>query len=172
MASDVPVEIASAIQSASIKRHPSPRHDLNPSTTMSEKQPVHLDDHPDPDASSDVAEDEIPISILRPIPRRNTMPPLPDLRFEQSYLKSIEKAGSWQKVLWITFRDHVVMCFAQGLVYSLLISGWKHWNRSSKFHGRNIGARIRRWWWDVNKWAYPNDGRGWNLGNQKFTRNS
>lgn len=35
------------------------------------------------------------------------MPPLPDLRFEQSYLKSIEKAEGWKGVMWITFRDQV-----------------------------------------------------------------
>jgi hypothetical protein len=107
MDSNIPVEIASTLQGASIKRHPSPRHDLNPSTAASQKQPVTLDSHPDPDARSDVAEDEIPISVLNPVPRRNNMPPLPDLRFEQSYLKSIEGAESWQGVLWITLKDQV-----------------------------------------------------------------
>ncbi|KAF2120236.1 hypothetical protein BDV96DRAFT_610250 [Lophiotrema nucula] len=155
MSQNIAAEITSAIQGASINRHPSPRHDLNPSTAASEKQPVSLEEHPDPDASSDVAEDEIPLSILRPIPRRQTMPPLPDLRFEQSYLKSIEKAEGWGGVLWITFRDQVVMCFAQGVMWTLLLSGWRHWNRSSKFYGHSIGARIRRWWWDVNKWTIP-----------------
>lgn len=107
MQSQVPGEITSLLQGASINRHPSPRHDLNPSTALSEKQPVHIDPHADPDADSDVAEDEIPLSVLEPLPRRQNMPPLPDLRFEQSYLKSIAKAESWQGVLWITFRDQV-----------------------------------------------------------------
>lgn len=107
MDSNIPSEIASTIQAASIRRHPSPRHDLNPSTSVSEKQPVRLEEHPDPDSASIVGEDEIPISVLRPVPRRNTMPPLPDLRFEQSYLKSIERAESWKGVLWITLRDQV-----------------------------------------------------------------
>ena len=107
MTSNIPSEIASTIQAASIKRHPSPRHDLNPSTAASEKQPVTLDEHPDPDSASIVGEDEIPISVLNPVPRRNTMPPLPDLRFEQSYLKSIERAEGWKGVLWITLRDQV-----------------------------------------------------------------
>lgn len=102
--SNAPVEIASAIQSASINRHPSPRRDFNPSTAASQKQPVTIACSP---AESNVAEDEIPLSILRPMPRRATMPPLPDLRFEQSYLKSIEGAKSWKGVLWITFRDQV-----------------------------------------------------------------
>lgn len=105
MDSNLPSEIASTLQGASINRHPSPRHDLNPSTAASEKLPVTLDRHTDLD--DDVAEDEIPISVLNPVPRRQAMPPLPDLRFEQSYLKSIEQAESWQGVAWITLRDQV-----------------------------------------------------------------
>jgi DNA repair and recombination protein RAD54B len=107
MDSDVPGEIASTLQGASINRHPSVRHDLNPSTAASEKQPVTLDSYPDPDADSDIAEDEIPVSVLNPVPRKQNMPPLPDLRFEQSYLKSIESAESWQGVAWITLKDQV-----------------------------------------------------------------
>lgn len=107
MDSDFPTEIASTIQGVSVNRHPSPRHDLNPSTAASEKQPVTFNAHPDTDALSDLVEEEIPISVLDPDPRRNTMPPLPDLRFEQSYLKSIEQAQGWQGVLWITLRDQV-----------------------------------------------------------------
>ena len=109
MASDIPAEITSVLQGASINRHPSPRHDLNPSTAASGKQPVRLDTHPDPDSLSDLGEDEIPASALHPVPRRQNMPPLPDLRFEQSYLKSIETAESWQGVAWITVRDQVLV---------------------------------------------------------------
>ncbi|KAF1952176.1 DUF1770-domain-containing protein [Byssothecium circinans] len=169
MASDAPVEIGSTLQSASIKRHPSPRHDLNPSTAASEKQPVHLSSHADPDADSDVAEDEIPISVLRPIPRRNTMPPLPDLRFEQSYLKSIEAAESWKSVAWITVRDQVIMCFAQGVLWTLILNGWRHWNRSSQFSGKTVGAKIRRWWWGVNNWKIPGDA-GKKMAKQHYAR--
>ncbi|OCK85070.1 DUF1770-domain-containing protein [Lepidopterella palustris CBS 459.81] len=156
MASDAPMEIASAIQSASINRHASVRHDLNPSTAASKKEPVTLSSSP---AQSDVAEDEIPLSALHPVPRRNTMPPLPDLRFEQSYLKSIESATSWQSILWITFRDQVALAFIQGAVWTLVLSGWRHWNRSSQFSGRSVGSRIRRWWWGVNNWTVP-EGKG------------
>jgi hypothetical protein len=106
MQSDIPGEITSAIQFGSIERHPSPRHDLNPSTAASARQPVYLDDNHS-DVDSDVAQDEIPISVLNPVPRKQNMPPLPDLRFEQSYLKSIEQAESWKGVAWITLRDQV-----------------------------------------------------------------
>ena len=102
--SSIPIEIAGIIQAASLNRHPDPRHDINPSTAASKKVPVALDSTDD---ISDVDEDEIPASVLRPVPRRQTLPPLPDLRFEQSYLRSIEKAESWGAISWITFRDQV-----------------------------------------------------------------
>ncbi|KAL5117993.1 hypothetical protein ACEQ8H_004138 [Pleosporales sp. CAS-2024a] len=155
MASDVPAEIASTLQGASINRHPSPRHDVNPSTAASEKQPVTLHTHPDLDDDSDLAQDEIPASILRPLPRKQNMPPLPDLRFEQSYLKSIESAESWKGVLWITLKDQVIFCFAQGVLWTLVLSGWRHWNQSAKLSGKGVGAKIRRWWWGVNDWKIP-----------------
>ncbi|KAF2271866.1 DUF1770-domain-containing protein [Westerdykella ornata] len=171
MAADAPIEIASLLQSASIKRNPSPAHDLNPSTAASEKQPVRLSPHADLDDVHDAAEDEIPISLLDPIHRRTTMPPLPDMRFEQSYLKSIEKAGSWQGVLWITLRDQVVMCFMQGVLWNLLVHGWRYFNRSSKFSGRSIGARLRRWWWGVNKWSIPSE-KGYGSAARTLARNA
>ena len=54
-----------------------------------------------------VLDDATPALKVDPLPRSKTMPPLPDLRFEQSYLKSIEHAQSWKGVLWITLRDQV-----------------------------------------------------------------
>ncbi|TLD27476.1 DUF1770-domain-containing protein [Venturia nashicola] len=146
---DIPMNIASTIQSASLNRNPDPRHDLNPSTAASTKEPVTLHD----DASSDL-EDEIPLSALRPTPRRHDMPPLPDLRFEQSYLKSIEHAGGWLGVGYITVRDQVVLPLVQGTVWSLALFGWRHWNRASQLSGASIGARVRRWWWGVNNWDF------------------
>ena len=96
------VEIASTIQSASIKRHPSPAHDVNPSTSASTKKPV------EPVSPTSVSsENSIPESALKPAPRRANLPPLPDLRFEQSYLASIKSAETWWAIAWITGRDHV-----------------------------------------------------------------
>lgn len=105
---DAAIQVAETIQTAHINYAPSAAHDLNPSTAASRKQPVRLDSSPDPsDVPSDVEEDEIPLSILRPEPRRNQLPPLPDLRFEQSYLASIQGAEGWQMVTYITLRDQV-----------------------------------------------------------------
>lgn len=103
MASDIPIQIAETIQTAHIKRDPSPRHDLNPSTAASKKVPLELDEVHDADD-----DDDIPYSALRPRSRSTHLPPMPDLRFEQSYLHSIAAADTHWKVAWITIRDQVL----------------------------------------------------------------
>jgi len=145
MSSSLPLEIASTLQTASINRHPDPRHDLNPSTAASKKQPVAISSSTDDEDMSDVDEDEIPISMLRPIPRRQTLPPLPDLRFEQSYLRSIEKASGRMAVGWITFRDHVIFPLLTGTLWELGMTGFRYWNRTTQASGNSVGVRIRRW---------------------------
>ncbi|KAI2466996.1 DUF1770-domain-containing protein [Annulohypoxylon bovei var. microspora] len=178
MASSIPTQIAETIQTAHIQRAPSPRHDLNPSTSASEKQPVRLarrrqhhrrsrrssaddiddvDDVDDLDSDDDIDDDDddIPISVLRPRPRTRSFPPMPDLRFEQSYLHSISKAETWWRVGWITVRDQMMMPFAQGIAYNLAICGWHHWNKNAQISGSSTGARLRRWWFGVNKWPLP-----------------
>ena len=123
MSSSLPLEIAETIQTASIKRHPSPSHDLNPSTAASQKEPVKLsqpdhastsessfdkyayDDEEGIDASEE--DEDVPYSVLKPVPRRQSFGPLPDLRFEQSYLASIAGADTIWKVLFITIKDQV-----------------------------------------------------------------
>lgn len=120
MDSDLPIQIAETIQAAHINRSPSPNHDVNPSTAASEKVPVTLeggldDLTDDDDVESAVApgeeasdgEPDIPYSVVRPARRHGQLPPMPDLRFEQSYLNSISKADTWGKVAWITARDQV-----------------------------------------------------------------
>lgn len=44
------------------------------------------------------------------------------------------------------------MCLAQGVLWTLVLNGWRHWNRSAQFSGNGVGARIRRWWWKTNNW--------------------
>jgi hypothetical protein len=104
--SNIAAEITSTIQAASINRHPSPNHDIAPSTSADTREPIRIIS-PSPSDIESVAEDEIPITVLDSPPRRPKMPPLPDLRFEQSYLKSIEDAKGWQGVMYITVRDQV-----------------------------------------------------------------
>ncbi|KAG0648522.1 hypothetical protein D0Z07_5449 [Hyphodiscus hymeniophilus] len=123
MSNSIPLQIAETIQTASVKRHPSPTHDLNPSTAASQKQPVtsaspnhpiqesetSLEKYPEDEFGLDEDEDEddIPYSVIKPLPRRMSFGPLPDLRFEQSYLASIANAETKWRVAWITTRDQV-----------------------------------------------------------------
>lgn len=100
-----PTELAATVQAASIEHNPDPALDTNPSTAAERRQPVTLEhDH---GIDDDDDEEDIPYSVLRPAPRHSNLPPLPDLRFEQSYLRSISKADTWWKVALITTRDQV-----------------------------------------------------------------
>ncbi len=160
MASNAAVELASTLQATSIKRHPSPHHDVNPSTAASTKvqgtSTVRSRSSSLKSAAS--SSDRIPSDILddvSPRPRRSTIPPLPDLRFEQSYLASIKNADTWGKVAYITIRDQVMMPLTQGIVWNLVLFGWRNWNRGAKFSGQTLGSKVRRWWWGVNNWKLP-----------------
>ena len=163
------MQLAETIQTAHINHNPSVAHDMNPSTAASQKEPVHFDSSPDvQELASDAEEDEIPISALRPTPRRAQMPPLPDLRFEQSYLASIENAKNWQMVTYITVRDQIFSPLVQGMGWTLVLAGWRYWNRAASFSGQSVGAKIRRWWWNVNNWKLPASGKGSVLRDEKL----
>ncbi|KAI9711256.1 MAG: hypothetical protein M1820_002243 [Bogoriella megaspora] len=151
---DAVIQAAETIQTAHINRHPSPTHDINPSTAASRKEPVVISPRSESPSPS-IATDEVPLSAIRPQSRRAPMPPLPDLRFEQSYLASIKDAKGFQTVAWITIKDQVFFPLIQGTAWSLVLFGWRYMNRSTKFSGRSVGARIRRWWWEVNNWKIP-----------------
>ncbi len=168
MASNPASELASAIQSVSLNRHPSPSHDINPSTAASQKIPGTVTSPPRSrsqslhSASSDSARSRasstsstIPSEIIQPRPRQKNFPPIPDFRFEQSYLASIKDAESNWKVAFITVRDQVILPLTQGILWNLAMFGWRHWNRGSKFQGQTLGARMRKWWWGVNNWKVP-----------------
>ncbi|RMY80737.1 hypothetical protein D0862_12606 [Hortaea werneckii] len=150
---DAAIQAAETLQTAHVEKRPSVAHDLAPDTAADSKEPIEIDT--DPEAASEVDEDEIPVSTLRPTPRKPQMPPLPDLRFEQSYLASIKDANGWQGVAFITLRDQFLMPLIQGMTWTLIVSGWRYFNRGTKFSGQTVGAKIRRWWWGVNNWKVP-----------------
>lgn len=164
---DAGIQLAETIQTAHVNEAPNRARDLNPSTAASKKEPVELDEDVS-DIGSDIDEGEIPLSVLRPVPRKPQLPPLPDLRFEQSYLASIENAKGWQGVAYITMRDQVMMPLIQGVAWTLIVAGWRHWNRATQFRGQSVGARIRRWWWEVNNWKLPERGFSQSLRDKKF----
>jgi hypothetical protein len=108
--SSIPTQIAEAIQTSHIDRHPDPLFDNAPETAAEKREPVSLQgasrrDRDDVDSGDD--DEDIPYSVLRPTTRSQKLPPLPDLRFEQSYLHSISTADTWWKVALITARDQV-----------------------------------------------------------------
>jgi len=108
MASSLPLEVAETIQTAHIKRDPSPAHDLAPATAAEKKVPVRVGDvKAEEYPELDDEDEDIPYSVIKPHRRRRSFPPLPDLRFEQSYLHSIASADKWWKIAWITARDQV-----------------------------------------------------------------
>jgi hypothetical protein len=177
--SSIPTEIAETIQTAHIAQHPDPLHDNAPPTVGEKRVPVSLSSSKpvyDDDLDDD-AEDDIPYSVLRPAPRSHQLPPLPDLRFEQSYLHSIANADTWWKVALITTRDQVgppyalaqmiqrtnsaqvLMPLFQGVLLNLFWCGWTHWNKNARVHGNTAGARLRRWWYGVNNWKLPPQSR-------------
>lgn len=150
---DPALELAETIQTASIKRDPSPRHDINPPTAASEKRPVARRSSSEADSiPSDIVD---PSRMVRPVSRRHTLPPLPDLRFEQSYLASLRGADTWGRVAWITIRDQVLLPLIQGTLWTLALSGWRYWNRTASLSGQTLGSRLRRWWYEVNNWKLP-----------------
>ena len=130
--SSVPLQIAETIQTAHINRAPDVAHDLSPSTAASCKQPVTVSHHvPSSDSSHEldlydeagIDEDEgtedIPYDVIRPLPRKLSMPPLPDLRFEQSYLASIAGADTKSRIAYITIRDQVCLDIAAAMVFQV-----------------------------------------------------
>ncbi|KAJ2899105.1 DUF1770-domain-containing protein [Zalerion maritima] len=149
MSSSIPLQVAETVQTASINRNPSANHDVNPSTAAARKIPANVVSEKYPGSDFEGSE----YGVVKPRPRPSHMAyPLPDLRFEQSYLKSIEKADTWGKVAWVTFKDMMLMPFLQGVVYNIALCGFKHWNKRARVSGNTIGARVRRWWYGVNNW--------------------
>lgn len=96
-------EAAETIQTASVNHNPSAAFDVNPT---SEKRQISESAISDTDSiPSDVVD---PSRMVRTVVRQRNLPPLPDLRFEQSYLASLKDADTWGRVAWITTRDQVL----------------------------------------------------------------
>lgn len=106
-------EIAGTVQAASVIPDPSPAHDINPTTSASEKH--HVLESAITDDTDSIPSDVVdPSRMVRTMVRQKHLPPLPDLRFEQSYLASLKDADTWGRVAWITIRDQVGLRFLKG----------------------------------------------------------
>lgn len=55
----------------------------------------------------------------------------------------------------------------QGMVWSLALHGWRHWNKNAQLSGSSVGAKVRRWWYVTNNWKIP-EGLSKAAGNQKL----
>ncbi|KAL4746579.1 hypothetical protein BDW72DRAFT_184646 [Aspergillus terricola var. indicus] len=150
--SDPVIQVAETIQTASVNRAPSAARDVNNPTSAPEKAAIELTPSDADSIPSDLVE---PHRALRSISRRHTLPPLPDLRFEQSYLSSLRGADTWGRVAWITIRDQVLLPLVQGTLWTLALSGWRFWNRTASLSGQTLGSKVRRWWYEVNNWKLP-----------------
>ncbi|KAI2637330.1 hypothetical protein GGS21DRAFT_472494 [Xylaria nigripes] len=155
--SSAQAHLAELIQSAQLQREASPPRDLIFSPRHLRRKSQNEDEIDD----NDIDDEDIPLSVLvqpreaHPFHRTKVFPPMPDLRFEQSYLHSIAGAKTWWRVAWITLRDQIMMPLAQGVLYNLGLLGFQHWNRNARMSGGSAGARLRRWWYRVNNWALP-----------------
>jgi hypothetical protein len=109
--SSLPLKIGETIQTASINRSSSPAYNVNispgPRATTSDSSPGKYEYDRIDGVEEEEEEEDIPYSVIRPMPRRASFPPLPDLRFEQSYLASIASADTKWKIAYITIRDQV-----------------------------------------------------------------
>lgn len=41
------------------------------------------------------------------------------------------------------------------MIWTLVLSGWRYWNKNAEFSGASVGGRVRRWWYGVNNWKIP-----------------
>ncbi|CCU82538.1 DUF1770 domain-containing protein [Blumeria hordei DH14] len=90
--------------------------------------------------------------------RRDSFGPLPDLRFEQSYLASLAGADSGWQIAIITLRDQVLLPLLQGTIWSLALLGWAHWNQKAQISGTSVGSKVRNWWHKLKDWK-PHEAR-------------
>ena len=74
--------------------------------------------------------------------RKQQLPPLPDLRFEQSYRRAIAPAkGSWLWIAILTIRDQVMFPLVQGFLWALVVAGYRTWQVSASQNGSMWGGK-------------------------------
>jgi Autophagy receptor ATG43 len=90
------------------------------------------------------ASDSEAIESPRPRLTRRPLPPIPDLRFEQSYLKQLEAAkGSVFWIIVITIREQILFPGVQGCVWALATMGIRTLRLRQAESGRQWGTWIQ-----------------------------
>lgn len=87
------------------------------------------------------------ISSYTALPQRGvskapTPPPIPDLRFEQTYRRSIADADTWWKVVLITIKDQLTFPLIQGLLWNMVLVGVKSWRIGAAQSGNTWGSKL------------------------------
>lgn len=97
------------------------------------------------DEADDVSSEAV---VIKPV---SAAQPLPDLRFEESYLRAVSAAkGNWWKIAYITVRDQVFMPLVQGTIWSFLLLSASSLRAASGGSGRYYGSGVVRWWRSIN----------------------
>ena len=157
-----------AIQDSHIIHHPHLSRDIAPSTSA-DRAPVsivrdalppiqfsssraklhrlsqhhHEQGEDDDETVSEVSLEDSPHPPSERKPRRPTLPPIPDLRFEQSYLKQLEAAkGSVIWMIIITIREQVLFPGIQGFLWALGMAGIRTLRTRQAENGREWGGWI------------------------------
>ncbi len=151
------VALETLVQDAHINRHPEiapdtsgKRHVFVLSTNMlnniADRKPIeiHLDDESDDEDPSDGPE-AVPASHRE---RRAggllNGQPIPDLRFEQTYLASLRRTDlSWYSIFRVTLIDYLMFPMFQGLLWTLAVASLRHLRGTTTKSGRQFGQVLR-----------------------------
>ena len=170
-----------AVQDSHIIRHPSPSRDIAPATSadrppvtivrdtlpsiqfsssranlheLSQQSPEEdINDIEDEEILSELSLEDSPAPSSPPKRRqRPPLPPIPDLRFEQAYLKQLEAAkGSVFWIIVITLREQVLFPGVQGFLWALGIAGIRTLRARQAESGREWGSWIRDWFGQLKR---------------------
>lgn len=166
-----------AVQDSHIIHHPLPSRDIAPSTSA-DRAPVsivrdalppiqfsssraelhclsqhhHEQGEDDDETVSEVSLEDSPHPPSERKHRRPILPPIPDLRFEQSYLKQLEAAkGSVLWIIIITIREQVLFPGIQGFLWALGMAGIRTLRTRQAENGREWGGWIRNFFGGLGK---------------------
>lgn len=111
----------------------------------------HSEDEDDDETASEISLEDSPHPSPSK-PRRPNLPPIPDLRFEQSYLKQLEAAkGSVMWMIIITIREQVLFPGIQGFLWALGLAGIRTLRTRQAESGRGVGSWLRDWFGRLGK---------------------
>ena len=169
-----------AIQDSHVIRNPSPSRDIAPPTSadkppvsislrhhlpsiqfssshanlhrLSQQQEEEVIEEIEDESASEISVEESPHADDPSKARRPPLPPIPDLRFEQAYLKQLD-AAQWS-VLWmiiITIREQVLFPGVQGFLWALAMAGIRTLRANQAESGRAWGASLREWFGQISR---------------------